>query len=179
MNPALIAFIIAVAFSFVESLKGVLLDQENILNETIFVSSNLIGKTVKVMSVFVFGAALPTYAWSLSTLSDMIHVLQAIVKLCAYPVLGIYIVFDLMFKSMGTIEDPILTIMMLIHFAAPTGVGLLTLVGQKGYMENDMGKSLTIQHIGALVTFTVSTASFMFLMTNHYQLRGMGMDIKI
>lgn len=167
-TPSLIAFILAVCISFFSSFKEVLLDSQNIINETIFVSSKLIGTTVKVMAIFVFGAALPTYSWGEAKLSDMTLILQALLKLVVYPILGIYIVFDIMFKSMNLIDDSILALMMLIHFAAPMGVGLLTLVGQKGYLENDMGKSLAIQHLLAIITFTISNAIFLFFMANHF-----------
>jgi predicted permease len=177
ITPSLITFILAVGISFILPFKDVLLDSQNLINETIFVSSNLIGTTVKVMSIFVFGAALPTYSWEETKLSDMTLLLQAMIKLVVYPVLGIYIVFDIMFKSMNLIDDSILAIMMLIHFAAPTGVGLLTLVGQKGYLENDMGKSLTVQHLLAIITFTISNAIFMFFMANHCLMSGSGMDV--
>lgn len=68
-------------------------------------------------------------------------------KLVIYPILGLYIVFDLIFQNSDWVKDPILILMMLIHFAAPSGVSLLTLVGEKEYLEADMGKSLTLQHV--------------------------------
>lgn len=179
LNASFVAFIIATILSKITVVKTALLDEQSIINETLFVSSDLIGKTVKVMTVFVFGAALPCYSWESAYLSQMVHVLQALVKLIVYPILGLYIVFDLLFQILGWVNDPILVLMMSIHFAAPTGMGMLTLVGQNGYLESDMGKSLTIQHLGAILTFTLSNALFLFLISNYYQMNGMGMDIKI
>lgn len=58
-NVSFLAFVLAVALSFFHWLRHILLDEQNIVHETIFVSSVLISKTVKVMTIFVFGAALP------------------------------------------------------------------------------------------------------------------------
>jgi hypothetical protein len=179
ISPTSIAFIVAVIISLFSSFQNVLLDEENIVNQTIFASSVMIGQTVKVMTIFVFGASLPCVSWSSAHLSEMIHVLLVIVKLLVYPVLGLWIVFDLLFQHLEWIRDPILIIMMLIHFAAPSGAGLLILSSEKGYLTADIGKSLTVQHLGALVTLTLTNAMFLFLISNYYQMNGYNVELSI
>lgn len=139
----------------------------------------MVGKTVKVMVIFVFGANLPCISWGAAHLSEMVHILLVMVKLLLYPILGLWIVFDLLFQDLAWIRDPILILMMLIHFAAPSGAGLLALSSEKGYLTADISKSLIIQHMGALVTFTMTNALFLFLISNYYQMNGFNMELTI
>lgn len=167
-NVSVVAFVVAVLISFFIGLKDVILDPHNIVNETFFVSSDLIAKTVKVMTIFVFGSALPCYSWKECTLPSLTHMLQPFVKLVVFPLIALYLIHSLFFVALGWLTDPILVLMMVIHFSSPTGMGMLTLVGKTGYMEHDMGTSILIQHLVGIVTFTVVNATFLYTIANGY-----------
>ena len=77
-SVSFVTFIITVSISFIAPVKASLLDQNSIFYSTLFVSSDLIAKTCKVMVIFVFGTAVPLMKLDACHLSLVIHIINII-----------------------------------------------------------------------------------------------------
>lgn len=152
-----VTFIITIILAFISPVKTALLDQSSIFYSTIFVSSDLIAKTWRVMVIFVFGTALPLIKLDACNLSLTDHILNAATKLVIFPLFG-YLIIYLFLQGYSWFKDPVLIFIMLIQFSSPTSFGLFKTATQRTQLGNDFLVSLTVQHIAAIIILTLLNA---------------------
>lgn len=158
-SVAFVTFIITLILAFISPVKNSLLDQGSILYSTLYVSSDLIAKTCKVMVIFVLGTALPLIKLDACYLSLADHIINVVTKLVLFPAIG-YLVIWMVLQGCSWFKDPVLLFVMLIQFSSPTSFGLFKTATQRAQLGNDFLVSMTIQHTAAIIILTLLNATW-------------------
>jgi len=178
-DASLLGFIIAVCLAQFPYVRNSLLDESNLINETVYVSSVLMAKAVKVMTIFVFGADLFLYEIVVFDLNKVLYLIKTIFIVLIFPALGLYGVFYLLFEGWNWLYDPVLVLMLLFHFAEPASLGLLAILDEDIAENKKVKGTHLLQHAIGLATFTLSNAFFIFLLTDYYAIHGVDNEVKV
>ena len=170
-DASLIAFILGLVLSNLPFIRDALLEESNIMNETVFVSCVLIAKTVKVMVLFVFGSHLFLFEMEVFSATRLLSLIKVITIAILVAVVGQYVIFYVLFSTYHYLVDPVITIMLMFLFAEPASLGLVAYLDtnedEEGHPQHE-GKTHLLQHVAGLTIFTLSNAFFLFLMWDYY-----------
>lgn len=171
VDMSLITFVIALILSCIGPVRLALTTDAKILNETVFASTKLMSSTVKIVSIFVFGAHLFLYEIEIFDSSRVMYLFTNIVKTLAITLVGSYVVFHILFKVYGYISDPIVALMLLFLFAEPIALGHIAILDEgeeDSDSEKKSKKTHVLQYVVGLLAFTISNTYFLYLLTSHY-----------
>ena len=81
-----------------------------------------------------------------------------------YPAIGLGIVYGL-FKA-GAIVDPMLAFTMMLIYATPPANNLMVMANLHHNYESDLARSLLITYVSSILTLTMYTALFLYMIQN-------------
>lgn len=85
-------------------------------------------------------------------------------RMIIFPAIGLGIIYGL-FKA-GAIVDPILAFTLMLIYATPPANNLMVMANLHHNLESDLARSLLITYVSSIVTLTLYTALFLFMIQN-------------
>ena len=111
----------------------------------------------------MLGANLSLYRLESTELSMKSLIFTSAFRMIIYPLIGIAIVFGS--KLGGLIIDPMMEFVLLLMYATPPANQLLVMAQIHKNLEADFSKALLITYLASILTLTMYTALFLYLIT--------------
>jgi hypothetical protein len=118
--PAIVC-VFSIILSSIPAVKSFMTTKETFFYSTIFVATNMVGKSVKIMLMFLFGAHLAlgkevkeSKGGEDDTINVVTHALTVLGKIVVLPAIGFGLIYYVVYQHFQWVTDPILLFFMII-----------------------------------------------------------------